>query len=89
MALGAQRSSTIWLVLRDALTMIFWGIGIGLPVFWALGRLVQSQLCGVSPSDPKAIAGAILVFGLAALSAAFIPARPGSTVNPTDALRVD
>jgi predicted permease len=89
LALGAKRSSTIWLVLRDALAMILLGIGIGLPVVWALGRLVQSQLYDVSPSDPAAIATAILVLGLAALSAAFIPARRASTVNPTDALRVD
>ncbi|HEY1947997.1 MAG TPA: ABC transporter permease [Bryobacteraceae bacterium] len=89
LALGAKRSSTIWLVLRDALAMILLGIGIGLPVVWALGRLVQSQLYDVSPSDPAAIATAILVLGLAALSAAFIPARRASTVNPTEALRVD
>lgn len=69
--------------------MILLGIGIGLPIVWALGRLVQSQLYDVGPSDPTAIAGAILVLGLAALSAAFIPAQRASTVNPTDALRVD
>jgi hypothetical protein len=40
-ALGARRWSAIWLVLRDALAMVLCGIGIGLPVVWALGRQPQ------------------------------------------------
>jgi predicted permease len=89
LALGARRSSTIWLVLRDALAMILSGIIIGLPFVWALGRLVQSQLYGVKPSDPAAIAPAILILSSAALGAALIPAHRASVVNPTDALRVE
>jgi predicted permease len=89
LALGAKRSSTMWLVLRDALVMIISGIGIGLPFVWALGRLVQSELYDVRPSDPVAIAIAILVLCSAALGAAFIPAHRASAVNPTDALRVE
>src|SRR5204863_261206 len=56
LALGATRWSAIWLVLRDALAMILAGIGIGLPFVWALGRLIESQLYEVKPSDPAAIA---------------------------------
>jgi predicted permease len=89
LALGAKQSATVWLMLRDALAMIFFGIGIGLPIIWAVGRLVQSQLYNVSPFDPAAIATAILILGFAALSSAFLPARRASTVDPTDALRVD
>ena len=89
LALGAKRSSTIWLVLRDALAMILAGIGIGLPVVWALGRLVESQLYDVKPSDPAAIAIAMLILCSAALGAAVIPAHRASVVNPTDALRVE
>ena len=89
LALGARRSATIWLVLRDALAMILAGIGIGLPVVWALGRLVESQLYDVKPSDPAAIASAILILCSAALGAALIPAHRASVVNPTDALRVE
>src|SRR5580692_8746367 len=55
LALGAKRWSAIWLVLRDALTMVVSGIGIGLPLVWALGRLVKSQLYDVKPSDPAVI----------------------------------
>ncbi len=89
LALGAQRWSAVWLVLRDALAMIVWGIAIGLPLVWALGRLVESQLYDVKPSDPIVIAVAILILGSASIAAAFIPARRASGVDPTDALRVE
>jgi ABC-type antimicrobial peptide transport system permease subunit len=89
LALGAGRWSAIWLVLRDALAMILAGIGIGSPLVWAMGRLVESQLYDVKPSDPAAIAIAILVLGSAGLAAAFLPARRASGVNPTDALRFE
>lgn len=89
MALGARRWSAIWLVLRDALAMVLCGMGIGLPVVWALGRLVESQLYDVKPFDPTVIAIAMLVLCSAGLSAAFIPARRASGVSPTDALRVE
>jgi ABC-type antimicrobial peptide transport system permease subunit len=89
LALGAKRSSTIWLVLRDALAMILLGIGIGLPFVWAFGRLIKSQLYDVKPSDPAVIVIAILVLCSAGLGAALIPAHRASGVNPTDALRVE
>src|SRR5216684_6637402 len=89
LSLGATRWSAIWLVLRDALAMILSGIGIGLPFVWALGRLVQSQLYEVKPSDPAVIAITILLLCSAGLGAALIPAHRASCVNPTDALRVE
>jgi predicted permease len=89
LALGARRWSAIWLVLRDALAMILSGIGIGLLFVWALGRLIESQLYEVKPSDPAVIAIAILVLCMAGLGAALIPAHRASGVNPTDALRVE
>ena len=89
LALGARRWSAIWLVLRDALAMILWGIGIGLSLVWALGRLVESQLYDVESSDPTAIAIAVIVLCSAGLGAALLPAHRASGVNPTDALRAD
>jgi predicted permease len=89
LALGATGGSAIWLVLRDALIMIAAGAAIALPCAAALGRLVQSQLFGVKPTDPVAIAIATLVLTTAALGAAFIPAYRASTVNPVEALRFD
>ena len=89
LALGATRASALWLVLRDALVMIAAGTAIALPCVWALGRLVESQLFGVKPTDPSAIAAATLLLTSAALGAALIPAYRASTVNPTDALRFE
>jgi predicted permease len=89
LALGATRGSAIWLVLRDALVMITVGTAIALPCVAALGRLVESQLFGVKPTDPLAIAAATLLLTSAAVGAALIPAYRASTVNPTDALRFD
>jgi len=89
LALGATEGSAIWLVLRDALVMIAAGTAIALPCVAALGRLVESQLFGVKPTDPIAIAAATLVLTAAALGAAFIPAYRASTVSPTDALRFE
>jgi len=89
MALGATRLSTIWLVLRDALVIIAGGTAIALPSVWALGRLVESQLYGVKPTDPVTILAATLVLCSTALGAALIPARRASAVNPTEALRFE
>jgi predicted permease len=89
MALGATRLSTIWLVLRDAFVMIAGGTAIALPCVWALGRLVESQLYGVKPTDPVTILAATLVLCSTALGAALIPARRASAVNPTEALRFE
>ena len=88
-ALGAHRPAAVWLVLRDAVAMIVAGAAIALPCVAALGRLVESQLFGVTPTDPATIAATTLLLALAALGAAFVPAYGASTVNPTDALRAE
>jgi ABC-type antimicrobial peptide transport system permease subunit len=75
MAVGATRLSTIWLVLRDAFVMIAGGTAIALPCVWALGRLVESQLYGVKPTDPVTILAATLV--LCSRSAHSRPPRVG------------
>jgi ABC-type antimicrobial peptide transport system permease subunit len=89
LALGASRSSAIWLILRDAMTMIAAGTAIALPSAWAMGRLVQSQLFGVKPTDALAVGTATLILTAATLGAALIPAYRASIVNPTDALRFE
>jgi predicted permease len=89
LALGATRLSAIWLVLRDALVMIVGGTVIALPCVWALGRLVESQLYDVKPTDPVTIFAATLVLCSTALGAALIPARRAAAVSPTDALRFE
>jgi putative ABC transport system permease protein len=89
MALGARGSAAIWLVLRDAAAMIAAGTAIALPCVWMLGRLVESQLFGVTPTDPVTIAATTSLLAMVALGAALVPAYGASTVNPTDALRAE
>jgi len=86
LALGATGGSAIRLVLRDAVVMIAVGMAIAIPCVAALGKLVQSQLYGVTATDPATIAAAALVLAAGALVAAFIPAWRASNVSPTDAL---
>jgi len=89
LALGATRASTLSLVLRDAVTMIAAGVALALSCVAALGKLVQSQLFGISATDPATIAAAAMVLAAGALAAAFIPAWRASNVSPTDALRLE
>ena len=89
LALGATRASALRLVLRDAVAMIAAGMALALPCVAALGKLVQSQLFGVTATDPATIAAAALVLATGALAAAFIPAWRASNVSPTDALRLE
>jgi predicted permease len=88
-ALGATRPATVWLVLRDALAMTAAGIGIALPCAWALGRVIESQLYGVKPTDTTTIAAATLILSATALGSALIPARRAAALNPADALRLE
>jgi predicted permease len=89
LALGATRASALRLVLGDAVTMIAAGVALALPCVAALGKLVQSQLFGVTATDPATIAAAAMVLAAGALAAAFIPAWQASKVSPTDALRLE
>lgn len=89
LALGATGASAIRLVLRDAVTMIAGGIAIALPCVAALSKLVQSQLFGVTATDPATVAAAALVLAAGALTAAFVPAWRASNLSPTNALRLE
>jgi predicted permease len=89
LALGATSGSAVRLVLHDAASMIASGVAIALPCVVALGRLVQSQLFGITATDPETIGAAALVLTAGGLVAALVPAWRASHVNPTDALRLD
>jgi predicted permease len=89
MALGANRSNVIALVLRGAFTQILIGLLIGIPVSIACARLIAAQLYHVKGWDPLVLAGAILSLGLCAFLASIIPAQRAASVNPVQALRVE
>jgi predicted permease len=88
-ALGATSASAVGLIMREAVAMIAVGMAIGLPCVAALGTLVQSQLFGITATDPATVAAAALLLAAGTIAAAFIPAWRASHVNPTDALRLD
>ena len=87
MALGADRSSVVAMVLRGAFWQVGIGLGLGIPAAIGAGYLMASQLFGVKPWNPLLLAGATMLLGLAALCAAVIPARRAATIDPMQALR--
>jgi len=89
MALGADRGHVIRLVLRDAFGLILVGLLIGMPLTFAAGRFLGSQLNGMSPYNPAVTLAAVLTLGLSGLAASLIPALRASSISPLEALRVE
>lgn len=89
MALGADRASVLWLVLRSALVQLGIGLAAGIPVLLIGGRLMASQLYGVKSYDPLILGIAVAVLAACAILAAVIPARRAASIDPLQALRVD
>jgi predicted permease len=89
MALGANRSHVVGMVMRRALVLVAIGLAIGIPVALLGGRLMRTQLYGVSTYDPLTLGGAVLVLSAAAALAGFIPARRAASIEPMNALRTE
>jgi predicted permease len=87
MALGAQGARVVALVLKGGIRLVLIGIALGLPAAWAATRGVESMLFGLTPTDPAAIGGAIVLLTAAAQLAAYLPARRASRLDPLVALR--
>jgi putative ABC transport system permease protein len=86
-ALGSSRLGVSRMVLMDVLRLAGIGIAAAIPCSILLGRLLRSQLFGVSTADPFTLGAVVLLIALVALVAAIVPARRASTVDPTIALR--
>jgi len=89
MALGAQRRTVLAMVLREISVVVAVGIAIGVPVAFALTRLVSSKLYGVKATDPLTIMVSSLVLAVVAILAGYLPARQASRVDPLVALRYE
>jgi predicted permease len=86
-ALGAQRMDVAWLVMREALLIVGFGLLAGLPAAFGLSRLARAQLYGISPGDPTAMLAAAGSILLITLIAVYVPAARASRVDPMQALR--
>jgi putative ABC transport system permease protein len=86
-ALGAAAHEVIALVGRQTIAIVVLGLVAGLAGALAATQLLQSQLWGVTPTDPATFALVSLIFGLITSIAAFFPMRRALSVNPTIALR--
>jgi putative ABC transport system permease protein len=89
MALGALSRDVAGMILREVTILVAIGLAIALPVSWALGKYVESQLFGVTPRDPLTMAAAVAVLVSVAALAGLIPARRAARIDPIRALRYE
>jgi putative ABC transport system permease protein len=89
MALGAQRSDVLKLVLRNAMSLVLIGTMIGLAGAYAITRLMSHLLFQVTPTDLATFAAVPLILLTVALIACLIPARRATKVDPLVALRYE
>jgi len=89
MALGAQRSGVVGMVLSESMILVAIGVVIGVAAALAGGRFIESVMFGLSTRDVWTIGGAIGVTALVSLAAGYLPARRASRVDPMVALRYE
>jgi putative ABC transport system permease protein len=89
MALGAQRTEILWLVLKQGLGMAAVGTAVGLAGAWFLRKTVAELVFGISSADPATFVAAALVLIGFAVFASLLPARRATKVDPMVALRYE
>jgi putative ABC transport system permease protein len=88
-ALGAQKSDVLKMVLSHGMALTLLGMGIGLALALAASRFLQKLLFEVQPTDPLTYAGVAALLAAVALLACYIPARRATKVDPMIALRYE
>jgi putative ABC transport system permease protein len=89
MALGAQGGDVLGMVIRMGLRLVGIGVGIGILASLAIGRVIATQLWGVSAYDPWTLTAVPVVLFLTGLLACWLPARRAAHVDPLVALRYE
>jgi putative ABC transport system permease protein len=88
-ALGAQPSKILGMILGQGLLLAALGVGIGLVGALAVTGLVKSLLFEVTPTDPATFVGVAVVLVAAAIMASYLPARRAAAIDPIEALRTE
>jgi hypothetical protein len=86
-ALGAMKIDVMRWVFSNGMQPVVIGLVVGLLAAVAIAKALQSQLFGISPIDPAAFGGVIVVLLLTSGLACYLPARRAAGLNPTAALR--
>jgi ABC-type antimicrobial peptide transport system permease subunit len=89
MALGAQTTDILRLVVNQGMRPVIFGLAAGLAAALALGRLITTQLYQTSAHNPLLLTGTVVILGVAALLACLFPAIRASLLNPVEALRTE
>jgi ABC-type antimicrobial peptide transport system permease subunit len=87
MALGAQATDVLKLVLRQGGLLVVTGVAIGAGGAYFATRLLEGFLYGVAPNDGATFIVVPLLLAAAALAACLLPARRATQVDPIEALR--
>jgi hypothetical protein len=87
MALGARAGEILRMVIGRALLLASLGVAIGIAAAFALGRVIQGQLFGVTVLDPITLGGVVLVLAGSAVVASALPARRAAAIDPGGVLR--
>jgi putative ABC transport system permease protein len=88
-AIGAQRSSVIWMVVRQGMSVAAFGLAAGILDALGLTRFLSSFIYDVKPTDIITFLAAVLLLTGASFVACYLPARRASSVDPVKALRVE
>ncbi len=89
MALGAERSRVVAMVMRAAMLQALIGLGIGVPVAMLCVRYVKSQLYEITSVNFEVMAVSIAILAIAAAIAGLVPARRAASIDPVRALRIE
>jgi ABC-type antimicrobial peptide transport system permease subunit len=87
LALGAQRSRLLGLVIRQGMTPVIVGMTAGVAVALLVGRAISGLLFGIQPNDPMTIGGVLVVLLIVGALACLIPARRAAATDAVSALR--